>query len=469
MKKLILLFLILLAGVSLAQSVKFEYNRSFNFETADSLISPYLCTVDSSGNLWVVSNNLSSTSAINGIFKLPVKDTILHLVVAFADSDSVRDVTGITSIGNDIFVSAREIAPNNVSSPYWYPYSEMFYFPNGDPMKRQVFRQPGYKDYGTWYCGLSADKDGFLYFGQSYLVTIGTIDGRKSSPKFGWTVDYARKDFSTPMEPGGSLSLPNATDLIRDIAILPQGNYLDTNTVIYSSRNSATDFYIGRTGGIAVWTGGTETAPISYHAQRVTDLTNFLTFGTSMPYGIAVDPANGYLFVCGNDSAKKWVKGFQVNGNFAAQIMELPSSTSNDVKDINGAPFISPADVAFNIDGSIAYVIDQSAKKVFKFSLAVSDVRNEPKQIVNSFNLFQNYPNPFNPNTHIIFKISSAMNIRVNVYNIYGEVIATLANRFFQAGQHILNFDGSKFASGIYICKATAGKFSKSIKMILIK
>lgn len=469
MKKFLLLIPLLIICKSYSQNNPFVYKNAMSFNIVDSLVSPYLCTVDTSGNLWVASTKSVSASAINGLFEAAPNDTSLHLVVAFADSDSVRTITGITAIGNDIFVSARMVPYLGAQQPYYYPYSEMIYLPDGNPDKRQIFKQPKYKDYGTWYTGLASDKDGYMYFGQSYLVTIGSIDGRKSSQKFGWTVDYARKDYSTPMEPGGALTYPNVVDLIRDVAVDPNGNYSDTSAAVFTSRNSSPDPGGSGKGGIAIWTGGTESNPIGYHAKRVNDLTSFLTFGTSIPYGIAVNPQNGYLYVCGTDSTKKWVKGFQVSGNFAVQTDELPSSTSMDVQDTSGAPFVAPADVAFNSDGSVAYVIDEGAKKVFKFSNKITGIKSEYNQVVNSFDLLQNYPNPFNPNTHIVFKISSSMNVNAEVYNIYGQTISTLAQGRFSAGKHILNFDGSRLASGVYICKVTAGNISRSVKMILLK
>ncbi len=457
------------SSVVFSQTDSFTYTRPMSFDVADSLVAPYLCAVDSAGDAWVVSTSAVSTSAINGLFEAAPSDSTFHLVIQFADSDSVRDVTGLAVEGNDVFVSARMTAPATYQTPYYYPYSEMFYLPDGNPAKMMIFKQPEYKDYGTWYNGITVSSDGYIYYGQSYLVTVGTIDGRKASPNFGFTVGYAFIDGSTPMEPGGGLTNPNALDQIRTIALNPDSSYSSQSAVVLTSRNSSTDPGGGSAGGIAAWTGGTESDPAGYRAVRISDISGFLKLGTSTPYGIAIDPKTGYLFVCGTDSSRKWVKGFEVSGNFATQTDELPSSTSMDVKDPNGAPFVAPADVAFNSSGSVAYVTDEGAKKVFEFQTTATNVVQRPNDIAKSFVLRQNYPNPFNPTTKIVVDVPSQTQLRAIVYNVLGERVATLANGIVAPGTHILTFDGSRLSSGLYICRVTAGGQTSSIKMVLVK
>ncbi|MCW8804847.1 MAG: S8 family peptidase, partial [Ignavibacteriaceae bacterium] len=70
-----------------------------------------------------------------------------------------------------------------------------------------------------------------------------------------------------------------------------------------------------------------------------------------------------------------------------------------------------------------------------------------PEQFV----LLQNYPNPFNPSTTISFSIPQASNVKVEIYNVVGERVASLVNQTFEAGYHNLNFDASNLPSGTYI------------------
>ena len=179
----------------------------------------------------------------------------------------------------------------------------------------------------------------------------------------GNSIGYAPGDWSKAMEPGGDFTGPNYVDLIRDIAVDKNGNYSDSSTVVYTSRNSTTDPGGESKGGIAKWTGGTSSSPATYHAERITDISGFLTIGHNIPNGIAVNPSNGNLFVCGTDTSKLWVKGFQIVGNFAIQADELPSSSSKDVKDAKGAPFVAPGDVALTATARQLMLLTKELKK----------------------------------------------------------------------------------------------------------
>jgi hypothetical protein len=85
------------------------------------------------------------------------------------------------------------------------------------------------------------------------------------------------------------------------------------------------------------------------------------------------------------------------------------------------------------------------------------------------FSLSQNYPNPFNPSTNIKFTLPEAVDVRLEVYNIAGQRVATLVNNQMTAGEHIVAFDGRALASGVYIYRIIAGEYMKSHKMTLIK
>ncbi|MFH0736122.1 MAG: choice-of-anchor J domain-containing protein [bacterium] len=85
------------------------------------------------------------------------------------------------------------------------------------------------------------------------------------------------------------------------------------------------------------------------------------------------------------------------------------------------------------------------------------------------FSLLQNYPNPFNPSTTIKFALPTAANVKLNVYNALGSVVATLVNSNMEAGNHSVNWVASNNASGIYFFTIEAGNFTSTKKMMLIK
>jgi photosystem II stability/assembly factor-like uncharacterized protein len=85
------------------------------------------------------------------------------------------------------------------------------------------------------------------------------------------------------------------------------------------------------------------------------------------------------------------------------------------------------------------------------------------------FSLSQNYPNPFNPSTIIEFTLPKSEFVTLKIFNILGEEVVTLVNKKLQAGNHTYQFDGSKFASGIYMYMIEAGEYQQVRKMILLK
>ena len=90
-------------------------------------------------------------------------------------------------------------------------------------------------------------------------------------------------------------------------------------------------------------------------------------------------------------------------------------------------------------------------------------------KIPNDFTLNQNYPNPFNPTTNIQYSIPEASFVELKVYDVLGNEVATLVNQEQNAGVYRADFTGDGFASGLYIARITAGNYTSSIKMTLMK
>ena len=88
---------------------------------------------------------------------------------------------------------------------------------------------------------------------------------------------------------------------------------------------------------------------------------------------------------------------------------------------------------------------------------------------IKEFKLSQNYPNPFNPSTHIKITLPTSENVTIKVYNLLGEEITTVVNSKLSAGIHTYEFDGSNFASGVYLYRIKAGEWTDVKKMLLIK
>ncbi len=81
----------------------------------------------------------------------------------------------------------------------------------------------------------------------------------------------------------------------------------------------------------------------------------------------------------------------------------------------------------------------------------------------------QNFPNPFNASTNIEFSINQAKHVRVEVFDSIGRKVVTLADDQFNRGFHIINFDASGLASGLYMYRIITDQTSITKKMMLIK
>lgn len=81
-----------------------------------------------------------------------------------------------------------------------------------------------------------------------------------------------------------------------------------------------------------------------------------------------------------------------------------------------------------------------------------------------------NFPNPFNPSTSIRFEIERSSLVTLEVYNLSGKKIEVLINNeIIPPGKKEISFDGSGLSSGIYFYKLTAGDFTQTRRMLLIK
>ena len=99
----------------------------------------------------------------------------------------------------------------------------------------------------------------------------------------------------------------------------------------------------------------------------------------------------------------------------------------------------------------------------------VTGIGNIQNEIPNNFNLFQNYPNPFNPTTKINYEIPKRSFVTLKVYDVLGKEVATLVNQDMSAGSYEINFDASELTSGIYFYRISAGSFTETKKMILLR
>ena len=82
---------------------------------------------------------------------------------------------------------------------------------------------------------------------------------------------------------------------------------------------------------------------------------------------------------------------------------------------------------------------------------------------------YQNYPNPFNPETIIKYQLSIPSYVKLQIFNIKGELIKTLVNEHQNSGKHSIIWNAENQSSGIYLYRITTGTQTKTSKCLLIK
>jgi hypothetical protein len=135
-----------------------------------------------------------------------------------------------------------------------------------------------------------------------------------------------------------------------------------------------------------------------------------------------------------------------------------------------GLPIVTVGDIKIHPTANFL-VAGTHGRSMYKIDLDVVTGMESDKEStrLNSFVLHQNYPNPFNPSTNIQYTLDSKQFVKLKVYDILGEEIATLVNEEKPKGINEINFDASFLTSGVYFYKLEAGNYIQTKKMILLR
>ena len=83
--------------------------------------------------------------------------------------------------------------------------------------------------------------------------------------------------------------------------------------------------------------------------------------------------------------------------------------------------------------------------------------------------LSQNYPNPFNPQTSIDYTVPAQGLVKLEIFNVSGQLVRTLVNDTKNAGTYTVRLDATGLTSGLYFYRMTAGEITETRKMVLMK
>ncbi|MFZ4619355.1 MAG: T9SS type A sorting domain-containing protein [Bacteroidota bacterium] len=205
-------------------------------------------------------------------------------------------------------------------------------------------------------------------------------------------------------------------------------------------------------------------------------------FGTSVSNGnLSAEPYEGMLVkfdsltVTSIDPVFNDFYAFEVKNSTSAMLVgrDGKNSFSNNPADtIPGISLLRVGNKIKSLTGVMHYFngrykLTPRTNADFGTVTGVKISRNEvaPEQ----YTLGQNYPNPFNPTTNIQYGLPVSGRVTLKVYNVLGQEMMTLVNETQNAGVYTVNFDASKFSSGMYLYRITSGNFVQVKKMLLLK
>ncbi len=175
------------------------------------------------------------------------------------------------------------------------------------------------------------------------------------------------------------------------------------------------------------------------------------------------------LIVCDdNNSLTFKVKYFMLPNTLVAALPDVVQNiTPNISNSVKFAPYYPPQTGSYRCE---LYMTDGQLFEITEFTFVVETVtRVEEFGVPSNYSLSRNYPNPFNPTTTIKFGLPVSDYVSLIVYDLLGREVATLVNENKPAGYHTVEFNAGNLPSGVYLYKLSAGKFSKTEKMILMK
>lgn len=115
--------------------------------------------------------------------------------------------------------------------------------------------------------------------------------------------------------------------------------------------------------------------------------------------------------------------------------------------------------------------VNRDGLKYYTATIKRSDIDNPPTPTTS---LAQNYPNPFNPRTTICYQVEKDSKVRLEIFNIKGQLVRSLVNASKGSGFYDVEWDGrdnngSSCASGVYYYRMIADGKKLTKKMLMLK
>ncbi len=148
-------------------------------------------------------------------------------------------------------------------------------------------------------------------------------------------------------------------------------------------------------------------------------------------------------------------------------IVEIPGSANS-----SGSRYYDYMDFNADTTGTVYYRLDQVDFSGKVNTVAFAQVI--PAVIPERISLKPNFPNPFNPATHISFSLKDAARLTLDVYDVRGQKIRSLATAYFDAGEHDFTWDGRNdegeaLPTGVYFLRLAGEGINRTIRMMILR
>ena len=180
----------------------------------------------------------------------------------------------------------------------------------------------------------------------------------------------------------------------------------------------------------------------------------------------------GYWQVSGDDHGSVYFDDINVFVPVTSSIMQashedLVMAAMND-----GVHHVT---VDWNVGAMDVWDMTMASNGPFQFTLDLSATLGiDESTIPDVFALHNNYPNPFNPVTNITYDIPEVADVKLEIYNVMGQKVRTLATGSHEPGRYRVLWNatndlGQGLSSGMYIYRIQAGDFVSVKKLVLMK
>ncbi len=304
--------------------------------------------------------------------------------------------------------------------------------------------------------------------GGGNFVTLWRIDNAPAAPTLSRVATVSVGTYAVPpngRQPGGS-SVASGDCRTQDL-VMQNGVVYEAFSEKYGTRRNNQGAGIRY---LEITTAGVKNKDISY-----------FTSGIDQFYpAVTVDPSGNMFMVFSRSSSTQYASMYQtgmLTTETSIEASSLVRAGAGTVTDGRWGDYSGIANDYSNTGAVWEYCGWSQSNGAWGTHVAAASFGTPPStqpvlannETVTAFALKGNYPNPFNPTTNIVYTLPSDMRATLTIYNALGQQVALLADGVQSAGQHVVAFDASRHASGIYYYKLQAGTNVSMAKMLLLK